>query len=103
MQPVLSEPTRAALAACIAKRGKNKGQLLAQCPSPFTQPLAYAAWQGAQMVCNPFKVSIVGQILMTRRPDEMAVYQEVKSLFEAHPELRHLDRDRSALERLGVW
>lgn len=98
---MLSPVSVTALRACIASRGSSKGSLLATAPSPFKAPLAYAAWQAAQMVCNPFKVSIVGLILL--KGEERQVYDEVLALFEANPSLKHLDRDRSALERLGVW
>lgn len=97
----LSPAAQIALKACIATRGINKGGLLATAPSPFKHPTAYAAWQAAQMVCNPFKVSICGLILL--RGEDREVYDEVLAFFEAHPGLRRMDRDRRVLEALGAW
>lgn len=101
-KPILSETARAALMACFATRGKNKGLLLASAPSSFTKPAEYAAWQGAQMSCNPFKVSIGGMMFM--KAEHKAIFEEVCVYLDARPALKKvLDRDRAALEKLGVW
>lgn len=100
----LSPAARAALMQCFATRGKNKGLLLVKAPSPFKEEtrLAYAAWQGAMLSCNPFKASISGMIFM--KPDQKEIMNEVLSYLDARPALRKvLDRDRSVLEQLGVW
>jgi len=97
----LSTTARDALAAAYAKRGPHRGQLLAKCPPSHT--LAAAAWQGAMLVANPFKVGIA--TLMFLSPEQKAVQQEITAHFERLPK-DHLilaQRDREALERLGVW
>lgn len=83
----------------FASRGPNKGKLLASAPK--MQSDAYAAWQGAMLVCNPFKASIAGMVFMTE--DQMQILNLVESAFRALPGSQWLDRDREALERLGVW
>jgi hypothetical protein len=102
----LSETARAALAQCYATRGRHKGQLLARCPAqygPKANPSAAAAWQGAMLVCNPYKAGIC--TLMFMKPEHRAIQQEITAHFEAMPrEYRNMaDRDREALEALGVW
>lgn len=100
-KPTLSPEARAALTQCFATRGKNKGLLLSKAPGGFTS-LPYAAWQGAQMACNPFKVSIM--FMMISSPEQKAVFEEVKTYMDARPALaKVLDKDRNALETLGVW
>jgi hypothetical protein len=51
----LSEKAKVALYGATIKRGADKGLLLNTAPK---DRLAKAAWMGAQMVCNPYKVSI---------------------------------------------
>jgi len=97
----LSDIARAALVEAYATRGKHRGQLLAKCPRSDT--LAAAAWQGAMMVCNPYRVSIAALIFMT--VEQRAIYDEIVAHFEALPReyMIMAQRDRYALERLGAW
>jgi len=97
----LSQAAKGALAGAYATRGKNRGQLLAKCPRSET--LAAAAWQGAMLSCNPYKASIGAMLFMSA--EQRAVRDEVLAHFDALPrEYRILaERDREALERLGVW
>ena len=97
----LSDTARAALAGAYATRGKNRGQLLANCPRSET--LAAAAWQGAMLSVNPFKASIGAMLFMSEA--QRAVRDEVLKHFDALPhEYRIMaQRDRESLERLGVW
>lgn len=100
----LSPAALEALKACLVSRGARKGMLKASAPplfGPQGQPLAYAAWMGAMLSINPYKASIGGMIFM--KAEQKAIANEVTAFFDAHPELRHLDRDRSMLEHLGVW
>ena len=102
----LSDTARAALAQCYATRGKHKGQLLAKCPpsyGPKANKLAAAAWQGAMLVCNPYKAGIAS--LMFMNDEQRAVQREITTHFEAMPKdyLIMAQRDREALETLGVW
>lgn len=102
--PTLSPAAKEALMKCFATRGKNKGLLLAKAPSPFKEEtrLAYAAWQGAMLACNPFKASIGGMMFM--KADQKEIMREVTAYIDARPALKKvLDRDRNALEQLGVW
>jgi len=100
----MTELTKAAeevFAKCFATRGRNKGHLLAKCPPSHT--LEAAAWQAAQMVCNPYKAGIMTQMFFT--PVQRELYQEVLAYMESQPlwKQRMLDRDRAALSKLGVW
>jgi hypothetical protein len=97
----LSTVAKQALTAAYATRGPNRGQLLAKCPRSET--LAAAAWQGAMLSCNPYKASIGSMLFMNEA--QRAVRDEVLAHFDALPrEYRIMaQRDREALERLGVW
>lgn len=86
-----------ALSGACSHKGKSKGLLLAKAPRSTT--LAYAAWQGAMMVCNPYKVAIAGIMFMTEEQRE--VMQEIETFLKSLG--ISLDRDRNALERIGVW
>jgi hypothetical protein len=101
MTTTLSDTARNALAQCYATRGKHRGQLLARCPRSNT--LAAAAWQGAMLVCNPYRASIGALLFMT--PEQRAVRDEVLAHFESLPKayLVMAERNREALESLGVW
>ena len=97
----LSDKARDALRGAIVKRGKHRGQLLSRCPPSYT--LAAAAWQAAIVTCNPYKISIRTLLFMTTEQKE--VFEEVRASFEAMPfdYFVGYDRDREALEYLGVW
>jgi hypothetical protein len=97
----LSEQAKLALTGAYATRGKNRGQLLARCPRSET--LAAAAWQGAMLSCNPYLASIGACLFMTA--EQRLIRDEVLAHFDAMPrEYRIMaQRDREALERLGVW
>jgi hypothetical protein len=97
----LSETSRAALAAAYATRGKHRGQLLARCPPSST--LAAAAWQGAMLVVNPYRASIGALLFMTS--EQRAIRDEIIAHFERLPKdhLIMAERNREALELLGVW
>lgn len=98
----ISEQAGRALHGAACHKGANKGRLL---KNPPRDKFARAAWFGAQMVCNPYKVSIPALIFMS--DEERAIYREIETLFDAmkaagwRPEL--LDSDRATLERLGAW
>jgi len=97
----LSDKAKEALTLAYATRGKNKGQLLARAPASNT--LAYAAWQGAVLSCNPYLASIGGMLFMTAEQKE--IREEVTAFFDALPRSERIaaERNRSALEKLGVW
>lgn len=101
MSDLISEPAFVALRACIATRGPHRGSLLSKAPSPFKHPEAYAAWQAAMMCCNPYKVSMVGTMLI--KPEHRPIYDEILAFFDANPRLAGLDHDRRVLALLGVW
>jgi hypothetical protein len=105
-KPTLSPLARAALMKCFATKGKNKGLLLSKAPrdplAPMGMGATYAAWQGAMLACNPFKASIGGMMFMNA--EQRALAQEITDYLDARPALKKvLDRDRSALEKMGVW
>ena len=97
----LSDTARNALAQCYATRGKHRGQLLARCPASTT--LAAAAWQGAMLVCNPYRASIGAMLFMSA--EQKAIRDEIVAHFESLPReyLIMAERNREALEALGVW
>jgi hypothetical protein len=98
---IISNEAALALKAAVATRGKHKGQLLARAPRSHT--LAYAAWQGAMMALNPYHVSIGGMLCMSA--EQKAIREEVTRVLEALPlkSAIPLERNRQALEALGVW
>ena len=98
---MLSNQAKMALEQAYATRGAHRGQLLARCPRSNT--LAAAAWQGAMLVCNPYKVGIASILFMSA--EQRAVRAEVTEHFEALPRAYQImaERNRDALERLGVW
>src|SRR5262249_20348395 len=97
----LSDTAREALRGAYATRGKHRGQLLARCPASHT--LAAAAWQGAMLSVNPYKASVCAVLFMTT--EQRAVRDEVLAHFDALPKAYRImaERDRYALENLGVW
>jgi len=99
---VLSDIAAQALYGACYKKGPHKGRLLKNAPK---DPVSRAAWYGAQMVCNPYKVSIAS--LMFMRDEERAIYREIEKLFDdmkaAGWKPEGLDRDRYTLEMLGAW
>lgn len=99
--PELSPTAATALACAISTRGPNKGKLLSKAPASST--LAYAAWQAAMLVVNPYKASIAGALFLS--PEQRAVRDEVLAHIDAMPKHKRiqLDKDRAGLERLGVW
>lgn len=61
---------------------------------------------GAQLVCNPYKVSI--STLMFFDDEQRAIYKEIESFMEiwkaeTKDAIVALDKDRATLEKLGVW
>lgn len=84
----------------IATRGKHKGKLKAKCPPMGTD--AAIMWQAMQMHANPYKVSIM-QLVMGSHGDEEFYAACQKFADERASVAKRLDRDRVALERLGVW
>jgi len=89
-----------AVKAAIATKGKNAGRLLAKCPPSETD--AAAAWQACMMHSNPYKVGMLTMLLFTN--DQRHIYDAVSAaLATGKVDVRNLDRDRAALESLGVW
>ena len=101
MPTISDQASRALYGACVT-RGKAKGLLLKNAPK---DKLAKAAWHGAQMVCNPYKVSVYALMFMS--PEEKAIYDEIVALFDwlkaQSGNCVLLDQDRLALEKLGAW
>lgn len=97
----LSETARGALRLAYASKGKHRGQLLAKCPR--SDSLAAAAWQGAMLVCNPYKASVGAMLFMTN--EQKLIRDEIIEHFDKLPREYKImaQRDREALERLGVF
>ena len=90
-----------ALDQAIASKGKHKGQLKAKCPPMGTD--GAIMWQALMMHANPYKVSIF-QIALSGAGADHGFFQACMSFAEERASvLPRLDRDRVALERLGVW
>ena len=92
------ETVQLAMQNALVSRGKNRGQLKAQCP-PMGTPEA-AAWQALVAKANPYKLGIGHLLFMSAEHREIfdAVEMLIKNL-----DVRRLDRDRMALEVLGAW
>jgi hypothetical protein len=97
----LSPAAQTALASAICTRGPNKGRLLKAAPPSTT--LAYAAWHGAMLSVNPYKVSIFGLIMMDTLQRD--IHKEIQTYFDAMPKAQRIafDKDRACLEACGVW
>lgn len=89
-----------AIQGAIATRGKNKGQLKAKCPPSNTD--AAAAWQAIQLEANPYKVSMATCLFFSTR--QTKIFNSIaETIQEKNIDVRGLDRDRVALESIGVW
>ncbi len=97
----LSDAAVAALQGALVTRGPRKGRLLSAAPP--SQSMAYAAWQGAMLSCNPYKASIAALMFMSA--EQRAIQKEVTALFDSLPKGTRIsmDKDRQALHALGVW
>lgn len=96
----LSDRARAAIRGAISSQGPAKGRLLRRCPRSGSD--AAAAWQALVATANPYKLS-VGQLLFMPT-DQRELFLEIDHFVtERRIDIRHLDRDRSALEQLGAW
>jgi hypothetical protein len=84
----------------IASKGKHAGKLKAKCPPMGTD--GAIMWQAVQMNANPYKVSIMQIALLDSAAQ--AFYCECQQWADERKAIAPmLDRDRVALERLGVW
>ena len=88
----------AAIDAAHVSRGKNRGVLKTQCPRSDTD--GAAAWQAIALQANPFKVGVCTIVMFNDR--QKAIFDAVNKAIEGH-DVKHLDRDRTILEALGVW
>jgi hypothetical protein len=95
----MEQKTMDAILNCFATRGKGKGYLLAKCPKSGTPEAA--AWQGLALAWNPYKASIFAIMIMS--DENHAIHKQALAWAESNMQLRGLDRDRLALESLGVW
>jgi len=92
------ETVQLAMQNALVSRGKNRGQLKAQCP-PMDTPEA-AAWQALVAKANPYKLGIGHLLFMS--PEHREIFDAVEALIK-NLDVRRLDRDRMALEVLGAW
>ena len=91
---------REALRKAICTRGKNKGRLLAKCPPVDTDEAA--AWQAVMTFANPYKVGFGHLFFMSKERQELYEYM-TNTFRESGVDLRKMDRDRAALDSLGVF
>lgn len=92
------ETVQLAMQNALVSRGKNRGQLKAQCP-PMGTPEA-AAWQAIVAKANPYKLGIGHLLFMSAEHRE--IFDAVEALIK-NLDVRRLDRDRMALEVWGAW
>ena len=86
----------AAIEGARVSRGKNKGLLKASKPKGD----AGAAWLAMMLHANPHKVSPASIMMLTN--GERWIHEQVWAALVGVPQ-NGLDRDRDALEGLGVW
>jgi len=90
----------AALKFAIAQRGKNRGLLKSKSPAMGTD--AAIVWQACMMEANPYKVGIAATMIGAWADPEFKAYVD-QWVNENRATIARLDRDRNALESLGVW
>ena len=91
----LSEREVAAVRSAITTRGKHKGRLKANAPSSWGDPWGNAAWNGLQP--NAFKVQFGCVAFLA---DAEREFFDFLNLINTPA---WLDRDRAALQSMGVW
>jgi len=107
MTQMLSDRAQAAIRSALATKGPRKGLLLSSAPKGETD--AFAAWAALMMRCNPFKVGMCNMIRLAWDQDRKALHDEIDAWFLSLPEntrrglIVGLDKDRLALQTLGVW
>jgi hypothetical protein len=87
-----------AIDAALVSRGKQKGMLKSKCPPMGTD--AAAAWQALMRYANPYKIGMGHIMFFTDR--QSAIYRAIDDALK-ETDVRGLDRDRVALEIMGVW
>ena len=99
---MLDHSTRlaAALNQAIAQRGKNRGLLKSKSPAMGTD--AAIVWQACMLQANPYKVGIAATMIGAWEDPEFKAYVD-QWVNENRATIARLDRDRNALESLGVW
>lgn len=84
----------------IASKGRHAGKLKAKCPPMGTD--AAIMWQAMQMNANPYKVSIMQIAILDK--EQSAFYGLCQVWADERKTIAPmLDRDRVALDKLGVW
>jgi hypothetical protein len=98
---VNNEIIRSYIKGAIASKGKNKGQLKVKCP-PMNTPEA-AAWLAIMSHVNPYKVGFGHLMFMDSGNREIfdAIDRTMNKM--GKEQYIGLDKDRLALESLGVW
>jgi len=107
MTQILSDRANDAIRSALAKKGPRQGLLLSSAPKGNSD--AFAAWSALMNYCNPFKVGMVNLMMMEFHPEQQALHKEIDAWFSSLPKnTQHsltvgLDKDRLALQTLGVW
>jgi len=83
----------------IATKGKNKGKLKSKCPPMGTD--GAAMWQSLMLYANPYKCGMFHLFMSSLDPEFKSACD--KFAHDRAELLPRLDRDRVALESLGVW
>ena len=97
----MNDRIEAAITGAFCSKGANKGYLKAKCPPMGTDAAIY--WQAVVAVVNPYKMGIMHLMFMT--PEQSEFYDVcVKKVEGERKSVRiAMDRDREALEKMGVW
>jgi len=99
-QQELTTRLREGLQKATVSRGPRKGMLLAKCPAVDTDPAA--VWLSIMAKANPFKVGFGHMLFM--RDERRELYNYTSTMIqELGIDIKTIDRDRKALEALGVW
>lgn len=87
-----------AIKTATATRGQHKGRLKAKCPPMGTD--GAAAWQAIIGHSNPYKLGMGHIMFFTDRQRD--IYNAIDKALTGR-DARHMDRDRVALDLLGVF
>jgi hypothetical protein len=79
----LSADAIKAFRAALVTRGPNEGRLLAKAPPSHT--MAYGAWMGAMLSCDPFRVGAIA--FRELNPEQRDILKAVTRWLDALPEL----------------
>jgi hypothetical protein len=84
----------------VASRGRNKGRLKSKCPKMNT--MEAVVWQAVMSHANPFKASMWSFFWFNENQKEFFNHID-KIITDKKINVMTMDKDRMALEMMGVW